>query len=154
MSKASLTILAHSWNLLETQAPEPFATNGCPSSYKGGKKSIMVYIVLRLFTHRVNPTHIMPSPVLHPDAAAGIATITAIAALGNSRPLPGTKTVILDAQIYVDSPTCESLMGSLRFFNASGMKFEHKSALYLIYATVCALFQSPEHFESSILTLS
>jgi hypothetical protein len=95
----------------------------------------------------------MPSPVLHSDAAAGIATITAVAALGNARPLPGTKTVVLDAQIYVGSPSRESLMGSLRFFNASDMVFEHESALYLIYATVCALFQSPEYFEYSILTL-
>ena len=78
----------------------------------------------------------MPMP--NSDTAAGIATITAIAALGNPRALPGTKTVVLDAQIYVGSPSCESLMGSLRFFNASDMVFEHESALYFIYATVCA----------------
>ncbi|KAF5381722.1 hypothetical protein D9615_005621 [Tricholomella constricta] len=77
----------------------------------------------------------MPSVTPTSDTAAGIATITAVAALGNPRTLPGTKTVLLDAQIYVGSPSCESLLGSLRFFNVSDMVFEHQSALYLIYAT-------------------
>jgi hypothetical protein len=124
--------------------------------YKGGhNKGVVVTYLPQAFSPLCplsNPTLIMLSPVLHADAAAGITTITAITALRNARPLPGTKTVVLDAQIYVGSPFCKSLMGSLRFFNVSDMVFKHESALYLIYATVCALFQSPEYFEYSILT--
>ena len=78
----------------------------------------------------------MTSVTTTSDTAAGIATLTAVTALRNPRALPGMKTVILDAQIYVGSPSCESLLGSLQFYNGSDMVFEHQSALYLIYATV------------------
>ena len=87
----------------------------------------------------------MPSATPTSDTTAVIAMITAIAALGNPRALPGTKTVVLDAQIYVGSPSCESLLGSLRFFNASDVVFEHQSALFLIYATVSAFLLDMFH---------
>ena len=88
------------------------------------------------------------------DTAAGIATITAVAALGNPKALPGTKMVVLDAQIYVGSPSCESLLGSLRFFNGSDIVFKHQSALYLIYATVSAFILCKLHVCSNTLTFS
>ncbi|PPQ82285.1 hypothetical protein CVT25_008435 [Psilocybe cyanescens] len=74
----------------------------------------------------------------HTDyAAAGIATITAVAAVGNPRNIPGSKKVMLDVQVFVGSPSCESLLGALAYFNGSNMVFDHDSvALYLIYATV------------------
>lgn len=71
----------------------------------------------------------------------GIATITAIAAVGNPRPTPGSaKKIMLDAQIYVGSLNCESLLGALSYFNGSDMVFGNDDvALYLIYATVSSL---------------
>lgn len=78
----------------------------------------------------------------HTDyAAAGIATITAVAAVGNPRNIPGSKKVMLDVQVFVGSPSCESLLGALAYFNGSNMVFDHDSvALYLIYATVIVVF--------------
>ena len=72
----------------------------------------------------------------------GIATITAIAAVGNPCPTPSSsKKIMLDAQIYVGSPNCESLLGTLSYFNGSDMVFRKDDvALYLLYATVSLLF--------------
>ena len=79
----------------------------------------------------------------------GIATITAIAAVGNSWPIPGSsKKIMLDTQIYVSSSNCESLFGALSYFNGSDMVFRNDEiTLYLIYATVSFFY-----FFSLILT--
>ena len=68
----------------------------------------------------------------------GIATITAIAAVGNSQPIPGSsKKIMLDTQIYVGSSNCESHLGALSYFNGSDMVFGNDEiTLYLIYVTV------------------
>lgn len=67
---------------------------------------------------------------------AGLATITAIAAIGNPRNVAGKK-FILDAQIYVGSKKCESLIGALSYYNISNIPFDHeKVALFFIYSTV------------------
>lgn len=70
------------------------------------------------------------------DITAGYASITAIAGLGNPRAIPNSKVLILDAQIYIGSSSCESLLGALRFFNAQDAVFVNDVGLYLIYATV------------------
>ncbi|RDB16135.1 hypothetical protein Hypma_003356 [Hypsizygus marmoreus] len=71
------------------------------------------------------------------DAVPGLASITTIAALANPRRPRRllSKTVILDAEIYVGSSLCESLLGALRFFNAFDLKLSAEPGLYLIYAT-------------------
>ncbi|KAF8973655.1 hypothetical protein BDZ97DRAFT_1912130 [Flammula alnicola] len=69
------------------------------------------------------------------DSAAGLATILAIAALANPRHVPDSKSIILDAQVYVGSPSCESLIGALRFYNGTEIEFSSDAGLYLIYAT-------------------
>ncbi|KJA12908.1 hypothetical protein HYPSUDRAFT_1084434, partial [Hypholoma sublateritium FD-334 SS-4] len=71
------------------------------------------------------------------DSCVGLATITAIAAIGNPRSVARSKKMILDAQIYVGSPTCESLLGALTYFNSSDLVFSNETvSLYLIYATI------------------
>ncbi|KIK00974.1 hypothetical protein K443DRAFT_7224 [Laccaria amethystina LaAM-08-1] len=74
-------------------------------------------------------------------ATLGIATITVITAVGNPRPTPGSsKKIMLDAQIYVGSSNCESLLGSLSYFNGSDMVFRKDDvALYLLYATIAKM---------------
>ncbi|KAF8973246.1 hypothetical protein BDZ97DRAFT_1990551 [Flammula alnicola] len=69
------------------------------------------------------------------DSAAGLATILAIAALANPRHVPDSKSIILDAQVYVGSSSCESLIGALRFYNGTEIEFSSDAGLYLIYAT-------------------
>ncbi|KAF8955969.1 hypothetical protein BDZ97DRAFT_1926038 [Flammula alnicola] len=69
------------------------------------------------------------------DSAAGLATILAIAALANPRHVPDSKSIILDAQVYIGSPSCESLIGALRFYNGTEIEFSSDAGLYLIYAT-------------------
>jgi len=62
--------------------------------------------------------------------------MTAVAAVGNPRNVPGSKKLILDVQIYVGSEKCESLLGALSYFNGSDMVFDNDDvALYLIYST-------------------
>ena len=67
-----------------------------------------------------------------------IATNTEITAVGNSWPIPGSsKKIMLDTQIYVGSSNCESLLGTLSYFNGSDMVFGNDEiTLYLVYATV------------------
>ena len=77
------------------------------------------------------------------SSSTGLASLTAIAALGNPRLIPKSKTVILDAQIYVGSPFCEFLIGALRFFNSSNIQFSEEPSLYSIHATVSAVSLGP-----------
>lgn len=77
------------------------------------------------------------SPV---DSATGLATMLAVAALANPRNVPGSKSIMLDAQVYVGSPSCESLIGALRFYNGNDMEFDSNAGLYLIYATVSSFY--------------
>ena len=72
------------------------------------------------------------------DLTSGYATITAIAALANSQNIPGSKRkIILDAEIFIGGKKCETLLGTLSFFNKNDINFEHSGvALYLIYSTV------------------
>lgn len=79
----------------------------------------------------------MPNLSTQTESANGLATIIAIAAVGNPRNIPGSKRVILDAQVYVGSQNCEFLLGALSYFNSSDMTFGPDDvALYLIHATV------------------
>ncbi|KAF8974722.1 hypothetical protein BDZ97DRAFT_1690533, partial [Flammula alnicola] len=67
---------------------------------------------------------------------AGMISLTAIAALGNPRAIPKSKTIVLDAQIYIGSSACESLLGALRYFNARDLHFSESAGLYLINTTI------------------
>ena len=81
----------------------------------------------------------MTLPTHDSNAAAGIAMLTAIAAVGNPRSPPASsrKQLILDVQIYIGSATCESLTGALNYFNGSDTPFESDTvSLFLIHATV------------------
>ena len=73
--------------------------------------------------------------------ASGFASITGVIGLANPRILPGTKTIVLDAQIYlgegVDGP--RFLIGSLRYFNSDNLTFDDSAQLYSIYSTVSHL---------------
>ena len=60
-----------------------------------------------------------------------------IAGLGHPRPVADApKSLMLDAEIYLGSPSCEALIGALRFYNGQNIKFTDDLTLYLIYATV------------------
>ncbi|KAF8957984.1 hypothetical protein BDZ97DRAFT_1843975 [Flammula alnicola] len=70
-------------------------------------------------------------------------SLTAIAALGNPRTIPKSKTIVLDAQIYIGSLSCESLLGALRYFNAKDLHFPESAGLYLInfHLTLIKIFR-------------
>ncbi|KAF8966831.1 hypothetical protein BDZ97DRAFT_1903666 [Flammula alnicola] len=67
--------------------------------------------------------------------SAGMISLTAIAALGNPRTIPKSKMTVIDAQIYIGSSSCESLLGALRYFNARDLHFAESAGLYLINTT-------------------
>ncbi|KAF9552567.1 hypothetical protein CPC08DRAFT_728521 [Agrocybe pediades] len=57
---------------------------------------------------------------LSSGTAGGMVTMTAIAALTNARSMTASsKKVVVDAQIFVGSGQCESLLGALSYFNKS-----------------------------------
>ena len=73
----------------------------------------------------------------HSNSASGLATMVGIAGLGHPRPVADApKSLMLDAEIYLGSPSCEALIGALRFYNGQNIKFTDDLTLYLIYATV------------------
>jgi hypothetical protein len=73
----------------------------------------------------------------NPVHDAGMISLTAIAALANPRSTPKSKsTIVVDAQIYIGSIYCESLLGALRYFNANDIQFSEAPGLYLINTTV------------------
>lgn len=78
-----------------------------------------------------------PRPKL---SAAGWAFITGLAILANPRVVPSSKTVVIDAQLYL-GPTDEDLViGSLRYFNSANLTFDDGPNLYAITATVNIVF--------------
>jgi hypothetical protein len=85
------------------------------------------------------PIHNTTNTELSQAAASGLASITAIAAIGNARAVPNSKKVILDSQIYVGSDNCESLIGAVSYINKSNMDFDDVG-IYLIITTVCSNF--------------
>lgn len=60
-----------------------------------------------------------------------------LAILAHPRRVPGSRTVIVDAQVYL-GPT-DLLIGSLRYFNLNDVTIEDAPHLYFIQATVSAI---------------
>jgi len=72
-------------------------------------------------------------------SAAGSADVTGIAILANPRIIPGSKTIVFDAQLYLEPTDQDLLIGSLRYFNSANLTFDEGSNLYFIIATVSIL---------------
>jgi hypothetical protein len=72
-------------------------------------------------------------------AAPGWASVTGLVILANPRMIPASKTVVLDAQLYLKVTDQDlPLIGSLRYFNSESnyMTFDEGPNLYVIYTTV------------------
>jgi Na+-transporting NADH:ubiquinone oxidoreductase subunit NqrB len=81
-------------------------------------------------------------------SAAGWASLTALAILANPRGI--SKTIVLDAQVFLGPTDSDLLIGSLRYFNSNDHTFDDEPHLYSITATVssCCLFpQQPSNFQ-------
>lgn len=91
-------------------------------------------------THPMPSNFTAPHPKSSSDAqrSAGMLSLTAIAAIGNCRSIPrAPKSIVVDAQIFVGSPSCESLLGALQYYNTSNLAFhEDTVGLYLINTSV------------------
>ena len=57
-------------------------------------------------------------------SAAGSADVTGIAILANPRIIPGSKTIVFDAQLYLEPTDQDLLIGSLRYFNSANLTFD------------------------------
>ena len=73
-------------------------------------------------------------------ASAGWAFITGLAILANPRVIPGSKTVVIDTQLYIGPTDDNLIIGSLRYFNSANLTFHDGPHLYAIVATVSILF--------------
>lgn len=81
------------------------------------------------------------TPALQPKvSAAGRASLTCLAILANPRKLPASRTVVLDAQLYLGPTPQDLLIGSLRYFNSTNLAFNDGPDLYFIHATVSRPF--------------
>jgi len=79
-------------------------------------------------------------PINTESSSAGLASITAVAALWNPRSPPGSSLkTILDAQFFLGQEDCESLIGALSYFNSQKLIFGTTPSLYLINTTVSLL---------------
>ncbi len=68
--------------------------------------------------------------------ATGRASITGIAILANPRMISASKTIVLDAQLYLGPTDEDLLIGSLRYFNSTNSSFDDGPNFYVILATV------------------
>ena len=73
-------------------------------------------------------------------SAAGRASLTGLAILANPRKLPASRTMVLDAQLYLGPTPQDLLIGSLRYFNSINLAFNDGPDLYFIQATVSRTF--------------
>jgi hypothetical protein len=69
-------------------------------------------------------------------SAAGLVHVTGLAILGNPRGFASSRTISLDAQLYLGPTDRDLLIGSLRYFNLVNVTFENEPGLYAIGATV------------------
>lgn len=72
-------------------------------------------------------------------SATGWAFITGLAILANPRIAPGSKTVVIDTQLYLGPMDEDLIIGSLRYFNSANSIFDDGPNLYAINATVSLL---------------
>jgi hypothetical protein len=74
------------------------------------------------------------------SSAASWASVIGLAILANPHGISGSKTIALDAQLYLGLTDQDLLIGSLCYFNSKNHTFEDAPNLYSIVATVSVLF--------------
>jgi len=72
-------------------------------------------------------------------SAAGWATLTGLVILANPRVISASRTIVLDAQVFLGPTDSDLLIGSLRYFNSTDHTFNDEPHLYSITATVSFL---------------
>jgi hypothetical protein len=75
-------------------------------------------------------------------STAGSASLSGFAILANPRVIPSSKTIVVDAQLFIGPEDDNFILGSLRYFNSDDKTFVDEPMLYLIHATV-SLFKLP-----------
>ena len=88
---------------------------------------------------RCLPNHLFHSMATPKLSSAGWAFITGLAILANPRVIPGSKTVVIDTQLYIGPTDDDLIIGSLRYFNSANLTFHDGPHLYAIVATVSIL---------------
>ena len=78
-------------------------------------------------------------------SAAGRTSLNGLAILANPRSIPASKTIVIDAQLYLGSAGQDLLIGSLRYFNSTDTIFDDEPCLYFVSATVSILLSSYQH---------
>jgi len=69
-------------------------------------------------------------------SVVGWASVTGPAILANPRGISGSKTIVLDAQLYLGPTNQDLLIGSLRYFNSDNHSFDDAPSLYAIVTSV------------------
>lgn len=97
-------------------------------------RTLLVYYQTQSMVNTSTSTSASPSQPK--PSAAGWASLTGLAILANPRSISASKTIVLDAQVFLGPTDSDLLIGSLRYFNSTDHTFNDEPHLYSINATV------------------